>query len=88
MNDQTCTTCGDRNGHSGLPSAVVACAARVHLIEALQTYTEGIDGHAPDGTRFIDLFAAVANRCGADVFTVARICEAVIGLGWRPKVGA
>ena len=86
--DDACPTCGDRLNHAGLPTAQSQCATRVHLIEGLQTYAESIDGADITGIRFVDLLAAVENRCDRDLFTAARICEAIIGLGWRPKDGA
>ena len=83
-----CPTCGELTGHGGLPSALTECATRTHLIEALQTYAEMIDEKPITGQRFIDLFASVENRCGrGELFLTARVCEAVISLGWRPTVG-
>jgi hypothetical protein len=84
----TCPTCGDRLNHAGLPSSQIECATRVTLIEALQTYAEGIDGEPMSGAAIRDLFGAVERRTDGDLFTVARVCEVVIGLGWRPKAGA
>lgn len=75
MAERTCPTCGDQNVH-----AIIACATR----KALHAYAEEIDERSHPKQRFTDLFASMARRLDDDPFVTARVCEVVIGLGWRP----
>jgi len=69
--EKTCPTCGDQNVHANIPSA-------------LHAYAEMIDERSYPMRPFVDLFASMARRLDDDLFVTARVCEVVIGLGWRP----
>lgn len=71
MAERTCPTCGDQNVHANIPSA-------------LHAYAEMIDERSYPMQPFVDLFASMARRLDDDLFVTARVCEVVIGLGWRP----
>ena len=72
MAERTCPTCGDQNVHANIPSEIIACATRKALVDALHAYAEMIDERSYPMQPFVDLFVT------------ARVCEVVIGLGWRP----
>jgi len=82
--EKTCPTCGDQNVHANIPSEIIACATRKALVDALHAYAEMIDERSYPMQRFTDLFASMARRLDDDLFVTARVCEVVIGLGWRP----
>ncbi len=54
------------------------------LVDALHAYAKEIDERSHPKQRFTDLFASMARRLDDDLFVTARVCEVVIGLGWRP----
>jgi len=82
--EKTCPTCGDQNVHANIPSEIIACATRKALVDALHAYAEEIDERSHPKQRFTDMFASMARRLDDDLFVTARVCEVVIGLGWRP----
>ena len=84
MAEKTCPTCSDQNVHANIPSEIIACATRKALVDALHAYAEEIDGTNYPTQPFTDLFASMARRLDDDLFVTARVCEVVIGLGWRP----
>ncbi|MBK7565152.1 MAG: hypothetical protein IPI21_13190 [Propionivibrio sp.] len=50
----------------------------------MHAYAEMIDERSYPMQPFVDLFASMARRLDDDLFVTARVCEVVIGLGWRP----
>lgn len=80
MAEKTCPTCGDQNVN--IPSEIIACAT--NALHALHAYAEMIDERSYPMQPFVDLFASMARRLDDDLFATARVCEVVIGLGWRP----